>query len=733
MNRSPGRASVALAAFLLFVGAPVLPATITVTGVNGQSGADGWSGDPPQPGQDGTAAGPAVATAAVAGDATNTATATAGHGGSGGRGGDALPADPDTSPPLDGAAGGHGARGGDALATASSTVASGEASATATARAGSGANGGSGGYGWPPPDDWIDREGIHGNGGRGGDATAAAEATAPGAVTVTAIARGGQGGGADFEGLVPGDGGNAVLGVVHGESTGGGEVRVDGRAYGGSGYLLGHPGQEYASQYGNGASVTVVDAVSGRTSGALHLQQEAHGGDGRVAGDATSRLSEAGSFGSLGIWNIAKGGWGYHAGSATAAATGVNHTGTAHVQVDAQGGQGYFSDVADGGDADALAVAAGRGTDPWGAGGAFAKSVAAAGWAAGPVDAPAGRGGDAASRAEATATGAGLAYAEAGALGGNGQYRGGSGVASALGVVESAIGGEAQAEAWASAGRDASGARGFAAADATARARLPIGSAMAWSEAVGGEGSATATTDVAGGGLARSRVEASAPVLGTGDLGGRGRARARTSIGTAFWPGLWRPAWVALDVAALPLVDDRLANQTAGHAEVQAALYGGEPVDVLLIGAFAGAYPEGGAGTGYFRGSVDMSFDTATLAASGAALQVGLFAPVVGGAGFDELQFRIYREDELVLDETFLTLTEALALFDDEVLDFGPWAGVTTGDLDLRFEMDLWLSDPADAFGFNFLAMSQVPAPPAAWLFGSGVAVAWRYRARRCR
>ncbi|HWE96659.1 MAG TPA: hypothetical protein VG269_22050 [Tepidisphaeraceae bacterium] len=132
---------------------------------------------------------------------------------------------------------------------------------------------------------------VPSNGGNGGDASATATATnaatdpANNSVTVTVQATGGTGGFpgnfGQLKGLF-GNGGNAALGPVSGVSTGGGNVSVSGAAIGGGGHVAG--------------SVTLLNAVTGSTTGALSLSQTATGGDsfggqGNHAGNANSSLT----------------------------------------------------------------------------------------------------------------------------------------------------------------------------------------------------------------------------------------------------------------------------------------------------------------------------------------------------------------------------------------------------------------------------------------------------------
>jgi hypothetical protein len=235
----------------------------------------------------------------------------------------------------------------------------------------------------------------HGGGASapGGVSTLTAVGTAAGAVTIDAWANGGNGGyvrafpgvGA---GLRAGDGGTGVFGTVTGTSTGGGPVTVTGSIRGGSGGFA-----EGLADAGSGASVSMINAVDGLTSGMLSLSQHAVAGDAGSAvdgqagdaGDATSHLTKTGSFSSLVLDVLAGAGAGAcrrnatpnggAGGNAHAQVVAVNLAGDAAAKVGAYGGWGgcgagpagetYVSASASGAGAASVSVYAtgGRGGD----------------------------------------------------------------------------------------------------------------------------------------------------------------------------------------------------------------------------------------------------------------------------------------------------------------------------------------------------------------------------------
>jgi hypothetical protein len=184
------------------------------------TGAAGANGTAGDPGTQGTAGARADA-AANSGDATNSATATGGRGGDGG----------DSTQP--GTRGGNGGDGGEGAASARTTDGVGPVTVSAFAAGGRGGDGGSGGAG-----------GVFGRGGNGGYAS---------------------------------------IGQVYGSSSTNGPVLLLGEARGGDAGFGDRLSTEYYSAGGVGGEAYLANAVSGATSGALTLRQNAYGGNGGSA------------------------------------------------------------------------------------------------------------------------------------------------------------------------------------------------------------------------------------------------------------------------------------------------------------------------------------------------------------------------------------------------------------------------------------------------------------------
>jgi hypothetical protein len=160
----------------------------------------------------------------------------------------------------------------------------------------------------------ADAQGLVGGapGISGGDAIASASASnaGPDPVTVSASATGGTGAIINYRVLGlstvnPGNGSAAQIGTVYGCSTGGGNVFVSATQTGGAGgsdFIDSYYPQDTNTATGNGADSTLVNAVSGSTTGSLTLSQTATGGNSGytngppgIAGNATSSLTFIGN------------------------------------------------------------------------------------------------------------------------------------------------------------------------------------------------------------------------------------------------------------------------------------------------------------------------------------------------------------------------------------------------------------------------------------------------------
>jgi hypothetical protein len=733
-------------------------------------------GAPGAPGADGEAA---VATAASS-DAENYALAEGGEGG---------------ASPSDGIAAGDG---GSAQASAQ-TTAVGPTRTDAIALAGAGGAGSAltaGGAGGDSVADAIGESGAGAasvwgtawggdgvDGGAGGAARSSADGRNAGSekVQVVVESRGGRGGAANFEhpASTGGRGGDAELGPVYGASSGGGEVAVFAEANGGEGGS-GIPTSDQAA--GDGASVLLENAVDGDTSGSLYLAQVARGGragsfGGGVHGETSSSLEVDKSLQSLEITSLADGAF-----DASSRAIAVNHGGSVTVHGEAVGGDGRFAyqEVGEGGggarsysfarsfgDGHAVVVAPTNptGLNAHGGAGRDATSLTNAG----------GGGGYAISASEGYAIGdspvtvvdrakAGDGGFGNGAAGEPGVGGGAFSLANAVGGVDPGVS-PVHASSWASGGQ---GGRfdDFVAIGPGARG----GEARAESNAVGTAEVGSLATAIAGlpgvsfdpaivtpSGRAQARASA---------LGASGEARAIASASdliadaSASVPSSARvesQAALANSFFRNPLRDFDAFAVIAGRpdaTEVEAATQGSAQVaDAIATGAFEIVLALGQVGFTRMQDAegalmtqrAALSLTPYAREADGLQqVTVGFLNPESLGSGFDSLRLRANLGLETVLDVSFDELNDALAYFDDRVLDLGDspdpcFESPGFGRRDFCFFTPLelifdWTGSEAGAgFGVDVIVgVTPVPEPSTALLFAIGLAVmAARARQRR--
>jgi hypothetical protein len=141
----------------------------------------------------------------------------------------------------------------------------------------------------------------------------------------------------------------------------------------------------------------------------------------------------------------------------------------------------------------------------------------------------------------------------------------------------------------------------------------------------------------------------------------------------------------------------------AGNANVASKLDVGGAGDMLGYVGLGGSYAENGSGNSQtYSSNVSCSIDLSQLS-SMQFLKIGLLDPEYTGEGFDSLQFLIQREDNIIENQTFTILSDALNYFDDNVLPFGAIENGVSGALDLNFSMLLTSNHVGDSFHMNFL------------------------------
>jgi hypothetical protein len=132
---------------------------------------------------------------------------------------------------------------------------------------------------------------------------------------------------------------------------------------------------------------------------------------------------------------------------------------------------------------------------------------------------------------------------------------------------------------------------------------------------------------------------------------------------------------------------------------------------VIVLGAMLAAYPSNGSGAARtYSADLSYSVDPSRLTAE-TPLRFAFMDPVSSGNGFDTLRLQIFKENTSVFDQSFGSLAEANAFFDDGVLDFGPSTSGVSGSLDLEILMIYTSHTVGDSFGVDFL--TAVPEPGA--------------------
>jgi hypothetical protein len=134
-----------------------------------------------------------------------------------------------------------------------------------------------------------------------------------------------------------------------------------------------------------------------------------------------------------------------------------------------------------------------------------------------------------------------------------------------------------------------------------------------------------------------------------------------------------------------------------------------------------------------FSSSVTLALDMSDIAQP-MDLLLGMISGDGTGAGFQSLHFRLDQEGSTVIDETFTSLTDAEAFFNDTTVNLGAWWSTISGDniLDLAFFLDVeQFGSTAGGFKTTMLFGNSlidrgptpaVPLPAGFWLFGSALA-----------
>lgn len=562
---------------------------------------------------------------------------------------------------------------------------------------------------------------LGGNGADGAVGVASLTVTGTGTVSACATVRGGNGGTArgntaidmaDYTGAgIAGNGASVTLGNVLAASIGNGGVTAEAIAIGGNGgdsFTTGSAGNGGSASNGallissSTAAVALHGAVTGGTGGSAYGSGAAGFG-----GSATGTFSASSSNDGNSIWvgtgvgsgdPAVSGGAGGNAvsgpagagGSATGLSTGTA-VGNSQVTVcnNAFGGAGGSS-----GDG----ATAGSGNGIGGAGGAALSN--AIGFAAGSLPV--------AVSANATG-GAGGAGAGATSTGGNG------GAATAMSGGTATGGGSVWVSASAIAGvagtdvtSGLSGTAGSATATATAYGTALSGSIGAMATAIGLGGTAAAHAIVAPTALVLAQqVDAIAPVVAND----QSIAVAAASIGQSFGGLSTIGGFQAAGVATAFPTSDVVSGAVQGTVNIANVIASGAPNSTLDLMALGVGYSTGsGSGAQVFSTSVTLSVNLSNLTGGGEHVEIGLFDPQSSGAGFDSLTLQVLNGGALVLQQTFSTLSSALAYFSDNTIDAGALAtGSSANTATLAVSIAATEHTIGSAFGAEIAVINAVP------------------------
>ena len=301
-------------------------------------------------------------------------------------------------------------------------------------------------------------------------------------------------------------------------------------------------------------------------------------------------------------------------------------------------------------------------------------------------------GGTAAATAMATSTGVGAVGATATAVGGNG----GNASSGAGG-----LGGNTTATAT---------SVGSGAANSTATAdggngsvRSTFGSGVALASATGTSGSAAANALSAGGMLINLESHATAPVNGLSRASARAGI-ATTAMDAATATGLEAAAFTTglpTDIQALSLFGGN--GSVKNNFNIATDSVPGATSDLFGLATFGGSNTEGGsAASRTFTSSATYAIDLTGLSNPRQDLLLGLLDTNSEGIGFDSLNFQISREGVVVVNQTFLTVADAVNFLDGKTLNLGSNAVANvSGNLDLVFTTTLITNDAGAGFYFD--------------------------------
>jgi hypothetical protein len=242
--------------------------------------------------------------------------------------------------------------------------------------------------------------------------------------------------------------------------------------------------------------------------------------------------------------------------------------------------------------------------------------------------------------------------------------------------------------------------------------RARRGPAVARANSTGAGGSATASATSAGGLFISAVTQAAGPVSGLTE------AEARSSLG-----GAARDAseLVGLESAAYAVgqpgsadVNEFFQGNPAARAQFNLAgdATPGATSDVFGIVTMGAAYGSNAAGNRTYTSSATFEIDLTDLDNPKQDMLVAFLDTNVQGSGFDSMTFQVLREGSMAINETFTTLDDANAFFNDSVQNIGSNTTGILGNINLTFNLSLSTNDAGAGYSFDLLFGNSTVVEP---------------------
>jgi hypothetical protein len=230
------------------------------------------------------------------------------------------------------------------------------------------------------------------------------------------------------------------------------------------------------------------------------------------------------------------------------------------------------------------------------------------------------------------------------------------------------------------------GRQGSAGGVANAMANATInpggtGTAFAHANGRGASGTSGAMAATSGGAITSLKAVTSSPVLGATPSF---QAESRAKIGGA-------------ELAASPAFGLQAAAYATANPTSPSGPFGADTLAIFTQSAYS---PLTTAVAATYTSDILLSLDPTQLSGVG-GLKIGFYAPSSSGSGFDSLTLQVFKENSLVINQTFATLAAANAYFSGTAIDLGSNFTGVTGTLDLKVSMSLTADTNGDSYRFN--------------------------------